>query len=38
VPNPPWERIAQSLFVLFAFGITSFLVGAAAFRARDIKS
>ncbi|MGA2661703.1 MAG: ABC transporter permease subunit [Verrucomicrobiota bacterium] len=34
----PWERIAQSLFVLFAFGITSFLVGAAAFQARDIKS
>jgi len=35
---PPWERIAQSLFVLFAFGITAFLLGAAAFQARDIKS
>jgi ABC-2 type transport system permease protein len=35
---PPWERIAQSLFVLFAFGVTAFLVGAAAFQARDIKS
>jgi ABC-2 type transport system permease protein len=34
----PWERVAQSLFVLFAFGITSFLVGAAVFQTRDIKS
>lgn len=34
----PWERLAQSLFVLFAYSLTSFLVGAAAFQARDIKS
>jgi ABC-2 type transport system permease protein len=34
----PWERMAQSLCVLFAFSLTSFLVGAAAFQARDLKS
>lgn len=34
----PWERVIQSVCVLFAFGLTSFLVGAAAFQARDIKS
>ena len=34
----PWERMAQSLCVLLAFSVTSFLIGAAAFQARDIKS
>ena len=34
----PWERVAQSLCVLCAYGLTAFLVGAAAFQARDIKS
>jgi ABC-2 type transport system permease protein len=33
-----WEQIGQSLCVLLAFGATTFLVGAAAFQARDIKS
>jgi ABC-2 type transport system permease protein len=37
--NPvPWERIAGSLCVLLAFNLTTFLIGAAAFQARDIKS
>jgi ABC-2 type transport system permease protein len=34
----PWERVAQSLCVLTACELTAFLVGAAAFQARDIKS
>jgi ABC-2 type transport system permease protein len=34
----PWHRIAGSLCVLFAFNLTTFLVGSAAFQARDIKS
>ena len=34
----PWERVAGSLCVLFAFSVTTFLIGAAAFQARDIKS
>jgi len=34
----PWEQIIQSLCVLIAFNLTAFLVGAAAFHARDIKS
>jgi ABC-2 type transport system permease protein len=34
----PWERIAESLCVLFAFSLTTFLIGAAAFQVRDIKS
>jgi len=34
----PWERISGSLCVLLAFAITTFLIGAAAFQARDIKS
>ncbi len=34
----PWERMAESLCVLLAFNLTTFLVGAAAFQARDIKS
>lgn len=34
----PWGQIGQSLCVLLAFNATTFLVGAAAFQARDIKS
>jgi ABC-2 type transport system permease protein len=34
----PWDRIAESLCVLIAFLVTTFLIGAAAFQARDIKS
>ena len=34
----PWARVFGSLLVLFAFNVTTFLVGAAAFQARDIKS
>ena len=34
----PWERIVQSVSILAAFSVTTFLVGAAAFQARDIKS
>lgn len=34
----PWHRIFGSLLVLLAFNVTTFLVGAAAFQARDIKS
>jgi len=34
----PWERLGESLCVLLAFSLTSFLIGAAAFQARDIKS
>lgn len=34
----PWPRIAQSLSILLAFNASTFLVGAAAFQARDIKS
>ncbi len=34
----PWERLGGSLCVLLAFQVTTFLVGAAAFQARDIKS
>jgi len=34
----PWARMAESLSVLLAFGVTTFLIGAAGFQARDIKS
>lgn len=34
----PWERVAGSLLVLLAVSTTAFLIGAAAFQARDIKS
>lgn len=34
----PWERVIGSLLILMAYNVTSFLVGAAAFQARDIKS
>lgn len=34
----PWARITGSLCVLVAFNLTTFLIGAAAFQARDIKS
>jgi ABC-2 type transport system permease protein len=34
----PWDRVCGSLCVLLAFNLTTFLIGAAAFQARDIKS
>ncbi|HVV74179.1 MAG TPA: ABC transporter permease subunit [Verrucomicrobiae bacterium] len=34
----PWERVCGSLLILLAFNLTTFLIGAAAFQARDIKS
>ena len=34
----PWERIIQSLCILIAFSVTTFLIGVAGFQARDIKS
>ena len=34
----PWDRVAGSLVVLLAFNVTTFLIGAAAFQARDLKS
>ncbi|HTL16630.1 MAG TPA: ABC transporter permease [Patescibacteria group bacterium] len=34
----PWQRIFGSLLVLFAFNASTFLIGAAAFQARDIKT
>ena len=34
----PWSQMTESVFVLLAFNLTTFLVGAAAFQARDIKS
>jgi ABC-2 type transport system permease protein len=34
----PWARMAESLCVLLAFNLTIFIVGTAAFQARDIKS
>jgi len=34
----PWSQMIQSLCVLAAVNLTTFLIGAAAFQARDIKS
>jgi ABC-2 type transport system permease protein len=34
----PWSQLTQSVCVLLAFNVTTFLIGAAAFQARDIKS
>ena len=34
----PWPRLLGSLLVLLAFNLYTFLVGAAAFQSRDIKS
>jgi ABC-2 type transport system permease protein len=34
----PWWRIGQSLCLLVGFNVTFFMVGAAAFHWRDIKS
>jgi len=34
----PWERVVESLSVLIAFSLTTFLIGTAGFQARDIKS
>lgn len=33
-----WMRIAGSMFVLFGFNLTSFIIGAIGFQFRDIKS
>ncbi|MCX6891241.1 MAG: ABC transporter permease [Verrucomicrobiota bacterium] len=34
----PWDAVGQALCILLAMNLTTFLVGAAAFQARDIKS
>jgi ABC-2 type transport system permease protein len=34
----PWDRILGSFGILLAFNVTAFLIGVAAFQARDIKS
>jgi ABC-2 type transport system permease protein len=34
----PWAQMGQSLCVLLAVSLTTFLIGTAAFQARDIKS
>jgi ABC-2 type transport system permease protein len=34
----PWDRVLGSLCVLLAANLTAFLIGSAAFQARDIKS
>ena len=34
----PWERVVESLSVLLAFNLTTFIIGVAAFQVRDIKS
>jgi ABC-2 type transport system permease protein len=34
----PWARVTESMFILSAVCISAFLIGAAAFQARDIKS
>ena len=34
----PWAQIGESMCILLAFNVTTFLIGAAAFQVRDIKS
>jgi ABC-2 type transport system permease protein len=34
----PWSQLTQSVCVLLAVNVTTFLIGASAFQARDIKS
>jgi ABC-2 type transport system permease protein len=34
----PWAQVGQSMCVLLAVNLTTFLIGMAAFQARDIKS
>jgi ABC-2 type transport system permease protein len=34
----PWDSIGQTLSILLALNVSTFLIGAAAFQARDIKS
>jgi ABC-2 type transport system permease protein len=34
----PWAQIAESEFILLGFLLTTFIIGAAAFHVRDIKS
>ncbi|MBA4146515.1 MAG: ABC transporter permease subunit [Verrucomicrobia bacterium] len=34
----PWSRIVESLFILFGFNLTFFIIGCTGFQMRDIKS
>jgi ABC-2 type transport system permease protein len=34
----PWAQMGESMCILLAFNVTTFLIGAAAFQVRDIKS
>jgi ABC-2 type transport system permease protein len=34
----PWDRLGEAVCILAAFNLTAFLIGAAIFQARDIKS
>jgi hypothetical protein len=34
----PWDRLGEAVCILVAFNLTAFLIGAAIFQARDIKS
>jgi ABC-2 type transport system permease protein len=34
----PWDAVAETLCILLAMNLSTFLIGAAAFQARDIKS
>jgi ABC-2 type transport system permease protein len=34
----PWDRVLGSVLILVAFNLTTFIIGAAGFQARDIKS
>jgi ABC-2 type transport system permease protein len=34
----PWGRMGASLSILFAVNLTAFIIGAAGFQVRDIKS
>jgi ABC-2 type transport system permease protein len=34
----PWAQMGESMCILIAFNVTTFLIGAAAFQIRDIKS
>ena len=34
----PWAQMGESMCILLAFNVTTFLIGAAAFQIRDIKS
>ena len=34
----PWPRIAESLFILFGYNASTFIIGSAVFQSRDFKS